>query len=179
MLDKLFKRTAPKAEKKRRYFFDIDGVLAVFNFDATQEDLLKEGYWINRPFHANMVRAAVFLILAGEEVYILSARLENAKTALFEKNEWVDMILPMISEDNRIFTLCGQDKVASIPSFDPETDILIDDFGPNCMTWAEHGGRYVKVSVDSADADIERTRHRSVVHPGMRPEEIAKIILEA
>ena len=165
--------------KKRRYFFDMDGVLAVFNFDATEDDLLSEGYWINRPFHANMIRAVLFLINAGEEVYILSARLEKAKTALFEKNQWVSMLLPMISEDNRIFTLCGQDKISSVASFDPEKDVLIDDYSPNCRTWAEHGGKYVKVSKDAADAEAERQRHDNVIHPGMRPEEIVKIILEA
>lgn len=183
MLNKSFSEAQIKPEKKRRYFFDMDGVVAEYNFALPRFDMLyDEGYFLSRPPQNNIVDAVKEMISRGESVFILSAVLKDSEYALFEKHEWLDRFIPMIDCKHRIFTLCGEDKIASVPHFDPETDILIDDYGPNCRTWAgsdKSGGRYVKVSVDADDAEIERSRHDRVIHPEMCPEEIIKIILEA
>ena len=161
---------------QRRYFVDMDGVIAVFNFNATHEDLLKEGYFAERPSQKSIIEAVKKLARTAD-VYILSAVLMDSEYALFEKHDWLDRELNIPCK-YRIFTICGEDKIASVPAFDPETDILIDDYGPNCKVWEENGGRYIKVSVDAEDAEYEQKKHAHVIHPEMTADEILKSIKE-
>lgn len=163
-------------KREKRFFFDMDGVLAVFNFEATQEDLRTDNYWINRPYHFNMILLVFLLILLGYDVYIITATLEDHPKAITEKNGWLNILLPMISSDKRIFTICGDDKIASVPEFNPETDILVDDYGVNCLAWEKAGGTYVKVSVNKEDAEREAAKHRYVIHPDMSPYDAARIL---
>lgn len=165
-----------KNRKNRRFFFDIDGVLAVFNFEASQEDLRTDEYWIKRPYHYNMILLVFLLFLLGYDVYIITATLRDHPKAITEKNSWLDKLLPMIPQEKRIFTICGEDKIASVPSFNPDTDILIDDFGVNCKAWSEAGGTYVKVSKSEEDAKEEAKKHAYVIHPYMNPCDAAEIL---
>lgn len=152
---------------KRRLFVDLDGTLNEWNFNLPSPDALyEEGYFINRPPHENMIRAVRALIELGEDVYILSAVLSDSKYALFEKHDWLDKYLP-IDCKRRVFSICGEDKISAVPAFNPDTDILIDDYGENCRTWEAAGGLYVKVSTDESDAAKERDRHKYVVHPDL------------
>jgi len=166
-----------KKRIRKRFFFDMDGVLAVFNFKATQEDLRTDDYWISRPCHSNMILLAFLLILLGYDVFIITATLEDHPRAIKEKNGWLNILLPMISSNKRIFTVCGEDKIASVPEFNPETDILIDDYGVNCKTWEDAGGTYVKVSKNKQDAEKEEAKHRYVIHPEMNPYDAARILI--
>lgn len=152
---------------KKRFFIDMDGTLNEWNFTLPSYDTLyTEGYFAHRPPQHNIVAAVKQLVDHGEEVYILSAVLKDSKYALQEKHDWLDRYLP-VSYRNRIFTICGEDKISFVPAFDPTTDILVDDYGENCKSWAENGGVYVKVSVNEADADHEREKHKIVIHPDM------------
>lgn len=163
---------------RKRYFFDMDGVLAKYNFDLPSFDTLyEEGYFLNRPPQLNIIEAAKLLIDQKQEVFILSAVLKDSEYALFEKHEWLDQYLPLPCK-NRIFTLCGEDKISYVPAFDPKRDILIDDFGENCRTWEAQGGEYVKVSRDVSDGIYEANKHRFVIYPNMRPEDIVYVIKE-
>lgn len=162
---------------KKRYFIDMDGVLAEYNFDLPSfETLYEEFYFITRPPQQNIVDAARQLIARGEEVFILSAVLKESEYALFEKHDWLDKYLPEVNCKHRIFTICGEDKIAYVPHFDTKTDILVDDFGENCRVWGKAGGEYVKVSRDEADFNKEIRKHDYVIHPEMRPEEIVKYL---
>lgn len=162
---------------KKRYFIDMDGVLAEYNFDLPSfETLYEEFYFISRPPQQNIVDAVKQLIAHGEEVFILSAVLKESEYALFEKHDWLDKYLPGVNCKHRIFTICGEDKIAYVPHFDPESDILVDDFGENCRVWEKAGGEYVKVSRDEADSRKEIWDHEYVIHPEMQPEDIVKYL---
>lgn len=161
---------------KKRYFFDMDGVLAKYEFNLpSYETLYEEGYFLNRPMQENIVEAAAQMLAAGENVFILSAVLMDSAYAFEEKHKWLDKILP-IECKRRIFTICGEDKIGFIPGFDKDRDILIDDFGGNTQVWKDAGGKYVKVSVDKADAEHEMTKHQHVIYPEMPAYKIIEVI---
>lgn len=161
---------------KKRYFFDMDGVLAKYEFNLPSFDTLYEqGYFLNRPMQENIVEAAATMLSDGDDVFILSAVLMDSLYAFEEKHKWLDNVLP-IECRRRIFTICGEDKIGFIPGFDKDRDVLIDDFGGNTRVWANAGGKYVKVSVDAEDAEYERTKHDFVIHPEMPAYKIVDII---
>ena len=161
----------------KRFFIDMDGVLAVYNFDLPSFDMLYEkNYFLSRPPHENIVAAIKQMIADGDEVFILSAVLKDSEYALFEKHEWLDKYLPEVNCKHRIFTLCGEDKISYVPAFNPNRDILVDDYGENCLTWRRAGGTYVKVSRDVEDAFYEGGKHKNVINPNMLPESIVYAI---
>lgn len=123
--------------KKTHVFFDMDGTLAVFNKLKTFEDLLQPGYFKNLIPYQEVVDAAKLLLQNDSlEVFILSAYLTESKTALQEKNEWLDKFLPEVDSYHRIFVPCGECKSDYIPTPD-DSDILIDDYTKNLRAW--HG----------------------------------------
>lgn len=151
----------------------MDGVLAEYNFDLPSFDMLyEEFYFLSRPPQQNIVEAVKQLINQGEEVFVLSAVLKDSQFALFEKHDWLDRYLPEVNCKHRIFTICGEDKLSYVPHFDPEVDVLVDDYSENCMVWAKAKGTYVKVSRNEDDASYEAHKHAVVIHPDMTPENI-------
>lgn len=167
---------------KKRLFFDQDGVLAKHGFDPTKPYLHKfreKGYYLNLPEHENITSAVHKLYATRSDDYeqfMISAVYRDARYALSEKHDWADLKIPEIDVKHRIFILCGDNKFAYVPGFDPSTDILIDDFGENCRAWRNAGGFYIKVSADAEDAKVEAKKHRYVIHPGMSTEDIIKVI---
>lgn len=167
-------------DNKTRFFFDMDGVLAEFNFDLPSLDALYEkDYFLKRPPQQNIVDAARQMIAAGDEVFILSAVLKDSEYALFEKHDWLDEHLPEANCKHRIFTICGEDKISYVPHFNPKTDILVDDFGENCLVWRRAGGTFVKVSRNEEDGAYESEKHTHVIHPAMPAEDIVKAIRQS
>jgi len=165
-------------KKKRRYFIDMDGVLAVYNFNLKSlDELYEEGYFFTRPPHQNIVDAVQYLINEGSDVYILSAVLKDSEFALAEKHEWLDKFMRVPCKQ-RIFTICGEDKISFVPAFNPSTDVLIDDYGENAKVWSTHGGTYIKVSRDADDASYESSKHQHVIHPELSVSEIIRKIKE-
>lgn len=170
-----------------RIFVDMDGVLAKYNFDLPSFDkLYEEFYFLNLPPQKTIVgairslitKAAYFFKKLGFkiEVFVLSAVLMDSEYALFEKHDWLDREAPEIDCKHRVFTICGEDKIGGVPHFNPKTDILIDDYGPNCKVWKEAGGTYIKVSVNAEDAEKEKQRHKYVIHPEMTKQDILSVI---
>lgn len=166
-------------KNRKRIFFDMDGVLAKYNFDLPKFECLYTipHYFRNRPRQDSFVGAAHLVYADDEcELFVLTAVLPDHETAFCDKHDWLDEETPEVDAKHRIFTLCGEDKIAYVPAFNPATDILVDDFGENCTVWAKNGGSYVKVSRDAEDAEHEKTKHRYVAHPGMTAEEILAVI---
>lgn len=123
--------------EKQRYFFDMDGTLAVFRKLSTFEDLLQPGYFRKLPPMDRVIRAVKLLMQRENvEVFILSSYLTESNTALKEKNLWLDKYLPEIDQNHRIFVPCGQCKKDYVPNPSPK-DRLVDDYGLNLNAW--HG----------------------------------------
>lgn len=129
-------------EKKMRYFFDMDGVLAEWRGCSNEEDLYKKGYFISLQPQENLVKTALYLQSAGLEVYILSCYLEDSPYALQEKKEWVDKWMPFIPKAQRIFVPCGRKKADFVPGGIRPEDVLLDDYTVNLNSWP---GKKVKV----------------------------------
>ncbi len=119
--------------QKARLFVDMDGTLTRF-IDHTNdpETILQPGYFSGLPPQPNVVTAVKELI-GTMDVYVLSAALDT-KTAISEKNEWLDRYLPEIAADHRIFPPHGTDKAAAISDF-RVNDVLLDDYSRNLHAW--------------------------------------------
>ena len=134
MLDK------PTKQEKKRLFVDMDGVLAVFRPVNQLEKLYERKYFLELPPQSEVIRAVKELIRMGEyEVYILSAVLSDSRYALEEKNLWLDMYLPEVPIERRLFPSCGTDKKQAIEGGVKSTDVLIDDYTKNLLQWDPPG----------------------------------------
>jgi hypothetical protein len=127
-----------------RYFVDMDGTLAVYPTD-------RECWWeepgVFRTLEPQdkVIKAVKKLINAGHEVYTLSAYHKEVTETVDEKNDWLDQYLPEIDYDHRIFTHVGTEKTEYIPYGLQEDDVLLDDYNPNLVNWAEKGGIGIKL----------------------------------
>ena len=122
---------------KKRIFCDMDGTLAVFNLNASLEDLFTAGYFRRLSSMPQMVAAARELAsYPNFEFYVLSHYLNEQ--ALEDKNRWLDEHLT-ISASNRIFVPYGESKCSYIPNGYRTDDVLLDDFSPNLHRWNDHG----------------------------------------
>lgn len=134
-------------QKKKRVFLDMDGTLVAFKkievkdyeglLDA-KDYLNSKGYFLNADPHENVIEAVK--LLAKEhaddvELFICSAVYDDALYAKDDKNAFLDMYLPEIDSEHRIFTVCGQDKKEFIPDGIRHDDYLIDDLTRNLKNW--------------------------------------------
>lgn len=132
---------------KPRYFFDMDGTMAVWN-NVSNEELYKENYFLNLDTNDYMIALVNQLIREGKEVYSCSHFLTDSQYALEEKNKWLDKYIPSLDKDHRVFIPYGQSKAeyfnkhGLIPII--TTDFLIDDYTPNLLQWEELGGTGIK-----------------------------------
>ena len=129
--------------KKIRLFVDMDGTLSVFTPVDTLEKLYEPGYFFNQQPQINVVLAIRELIKnpaynSKIEVFILSAVLRDHLTAKDEKNRWLDMFLPDIDYEHRIYTVCGENKTNYIENFN-QADVLLDDYTTNLVDWDPPG----------------------------------------
>ncbi len=113
-----------------RVYLDMDGTLAVFNKNATMEEVFSPGYFRGLQPIQEMVEFAKQLIKEGYDVHILSGA---CYSAVQEKIEWLREHMPFVSPDNYSFVPVGADKSKFIP--DPKHSILIDDYNKNLTEW--------------------------------------------
>lgn len=122
--------TKEDEDKKPRIYFDMDGTLAVFNKNATMEEVFTPGYFRNLAPISEMVDFARELIEAGYDVNILSGA---CFTAIQEKIEWLQEFMPFVSPEKYTFVPVDADKSEFIP--DAEHSVLIDDYNKNLDEW--------------------------------------------
>jgi len=135
--------------KDMRLFVDMDGTLCEWREATDMSELYEKGYFETlkpNPGIIDIIRSACE---KGIEVYILSCFLEDSEYALAEKKSWVDRYVPFIREDRRLFVPCGQDKADHIRTLTgnaalSESDVLLDDYSTNCISWEGQGGRAIK-----------------------------------
>lgn len=130
-----------------RLFIDLDGTLAVFTPVDQIETLYEEGYFRNLKPHGNVIEGVKFFMKANPqtETYIMSSVLVDSRYAENEKNAWVDQHLSEIDRDHRIFPPCGENKADYVPGGIRKTDILLDDYTDNLLSWKEQGGTGIKL----------------------------------
>ena len=123
--------------KKRRLFFDMDGVLATFHPEKSIEEISEPGYFENlEPMQC--VVNAVKELCKMNDIYILSSIL-NDECAV-EKRKWLNKFLPCINSERMLFVPYGTDKSDYVREITGEIitdDILVDDFTYNLVKW--HG----------------------------------------
>lgn len=131
---------------KKRLYVDMDGTLAIWQEIEYFERLYEEGYYRNLLPQMPVVQSVRELMKENNyEVYILSAYLTDSPYALEEKQAWVDMYLPQIAKENRIFIPYGQDKSAYIEGGVKESDYLLDDYTKNLIDFDRSGGNAIKL----------------------------------
>lgn len=137
-----------ETRRAARLFIDMDGTLVTWR-QTKYEDLFEAGYFINLPPYEQVVDAVRHLYNRGIEVYILSAYLPTSKYALEEKNRWLDIYLPHICSDHRLFcsqgaskAMCVKQQLAKEMRAD---DFLLDDYSPNLHSWKAVGGAGIKL----------------------------------
>lgn len=135
-----------KPMEKRRLFVDMDGTLAVFTPVDTMETLYEKGYFQSLEPIKNAVAGLKLFIKENPEteVFILSSVLSDSPYALKEKQAWLTQQLPEIDTAHQIFNPCGTDKSAFVPGGITATDILLDDYTDNLLSWQNHGGTAIK-----------------------------------
>lgn len=121
-------------ESKKRIFVDMDGVLAKWNTNATLEDTLEKGYFLQREPQENMIEA-IRDLAKSEDVTILSAVYpkEMSKYAASEKETWLSR--NGLGSAPHVFVPYGANKRSSIKVSDEETVFLIDDYTKNLIEW--------------------------------------------
>lgn len=122
---------------KRRIFCDMDGVTC--ELVTGSEWWLKKGVFLEMKPQMKVIKAIKRLIKNGEDVYILSAINKETPWAKEEKNAWLDIYLPMITPDKRIFTIVGESKTDYVPGGVRPTDTLIDDYNVNLEAFSKFG----------------------------------------
>lgn len=144
-IDKILQTQSP------RVFVDMDGTLAKFTV-TPEERLMERGYFLNLQPNWDLLNNVKQLAKEdnGIEVYIISAVLMDSDYAEDEKKQWLDIYLPEIPEENRIFTPCksGINKADYVPGEIWATDVLIDDYSKNLFQWKKSGGTGLKAVTD-------------------------------
>lgn len=134
--------------RKPRLFVDMDGVLAAFNKEATEDDLKRtEGYWKSLPAQTAVVNAVRKIAADGFiEVWIITHYLPDADYVIPEKNAWKSREIPEVP---LIFAEYGKDKAKVVESVTgkkvTKNDILLDDFTKNLEAWEAAGGTGIKL----------------------------------
>lgn len=111
--------------KKQKIFFDMDGVLNVFERGAPYEKVCEEGYMLNREPQSSVIVAA-FILSLKYSICVASAALPFPYT-IPEKEKWLDMHAPFIR--SRYFVTCGKSKAELLTEAGARTgDLFIDDY---------------------------------------------------
>ena len=122
--------------KKKKFFVDMDGVLAIWNPNATEEETHERGYFIRRDVEFSVVAFVRMLMAERYDVSILSSVYQDDHSVK-EKESWLDNV--GLRDIPRIFVPYGEDKHNYIKVDDDCLPILIDDFSKNLKAWENEG----------------------------------------
>ena len=135
--------------KKINIYFDMDGVLAKWNPDASEEETHEKGYFANREADDPVVELVkMFITLPkfvetnGVNVFALSAVYEDDHSSK-EKDEWLMKV--GLDKITRLFVPYGQNKSEFIESDEEVINVLVDDYGKNLREWGKAGKNFIPV----------------------------------
>ncbi|MBQ7740246.1 MAG: hypothetical protein IJT65_03325 [Eubacterium sp.] len=169
----------------KKIFFDMDGVLAEYRKNCTEEDMKKKGYFYSLEPEKNMIEALNMLLENGEELGVGVCVLTKVypsefKYSVREKLEWRDKYLPELF-DSEFVMVNGDEEEKSdvvkalIGAGLDENYILIDDYNPNLAEWRNAGGEVIKF-VNKIN-DSKRSFVGKRINYKMSPEELYLSIL--
>lgn len=117
----------------KKYYVDMDGVLAKWDVNASIEETFQRGYFLNREPDYDAIKCVKNLITAKCDVTILSHAYQNGY-AESEKIQWLNKY--GLGNLKRIFVPYGVPKLNYV-MLNPDTTInyLIDDFTKNLREW--------------------------------------------
>ena len=126
-------------KEKRKFFIDMDGVLATWNPHASLEEVARPGYFSSLPAEQNVIKAVNMLSSKENIVIYLLAAVFVDSHSIFEKQIWLDENGVNIPTSRRFFLPYGMDKSSFIreKTGSNKKDILLDDFSKNLHSW--HG----------------------------------------
>ncbi len=158
---------------KQRIFFDLDGVLAIWQ-DVPQERLTRKGYFSSIPIQENIVAAFRLLEqLPDIELYILSCVFQDSHSES-DKKAWVAEHLNL-PDERQIYCPCGSRKehaLEKIGGIRP-SDVLIDDYTENLRYWTS-----IPIKFYNGINGTNGTWQGIGIYYAMQPETIAKQIYE-
>lgn len=145
-------------DKRRNYYIDMDGVLAVYDRNAyTGDDPLfarkNAHYYRNLEPDRKMLEFVDNIYsksrYTGDNIYILTSLPNNG--AIFneqfhDKITWVKQWLPYLDIDSILISVTSKrDAVEYIHNHTlTKNDILIDDYNKNLCEWRDAGGTAIK-----------------------------------
>lgn len=133
---------------KKRLFVDMDGTLARFHDQVNYlERMFEKDFFRELEPFENMVEGVRQFIQSHPDVdvYILSAKvIGEPPYCEGEKHAWLDMHLPEIPRERRIFTEMGRPKAEFIPGGLTDQDYLLDDYNKGLNQWLYDGGKAIK-----------------------------------
>lgn len=113
-----------------RFFFDMDGVLNVWEANTHMDIVTAPGYMRTRKPIESMVKASKLLSKAGFEVWIASAVLPY-EHSIPDKKFWIRQHCPWFTEDRQVFIPYGTDKAKSLRDLVDYGDVFLDDYTAN------------------------------------------------
>lgn len=138
----------------KNIFIDMDGVLAEYRENCTEQDLMQKDYFLTLAPQWNMIKAMEMLIEASQDMGFSVHVLTKVYPSLFkhsinEKLQWRDEYMPSLF-DSEFIMVNGEieeksDAIKNQLGIDIDEDcILIDDYNHNLMEWSQNGGTAIK-----------------------------------
>jgi 5'(3')-deoxyribonucleotidase len=128
----------------KKYYFDMDGVLANFDAEpnAVERYAVEEGFFKRlKPINEHLDKLKS-LLEQGESVSIITASPNDRADR--DKKEWLNNHIKDISKLNIHIVRVGANKSSVVKDISKE-HILFDDYGKNCLQWEQAGGTAVKI----------------------------------
>ena len=121
----------PKSPIKYRVYFDMDGVVAIFNKNAPMEEVFAPGYFAK----LDPIKGGVELakILAKDERFDVNICSKSSYQAIKEKRCWLMRFLPEIDDEHIFFVPLEANKSDYI--IDQTNAIIFDDYNVNLAEW--------------------------------------------
>lgn len=174
---------------RTRIFFDMDGTLAEWKciqFQISSEEgfvnveekiyeiLRRDGYYYNLKPYMEMVKAVNRLLKMTNvaEVYILTCYIPDCQAQL-DKLRWIRRYLPVFPEDHILMVKDGEPKSMALEDLRP-TDILVDDFTRNLLSW--HG---IGIKALNGINDTHKTFRGMRIRVDENPDKIVNQVLYA
>lgn len=166
-----------------RLFWDLDGVCAKWNNEASLEETYMPGYFAHREYQWNAIWAMYGFAQAHPEIptSILSHYYPNGH-ALADKHQWCDFMGYICAlyypnaNINRIFVPYGTSKYLFIEPSPNTVNILIDDYTKNLLEWEKAG--YSGIKFLNGINHTRRTWQGAMISHTDTTEEIIKKIEE-